>query len=405
MGILGFLRKKEAKKITLEKIHDWLDSYAEKTDISTTSLIYSREVRIQIQNIKDLLTELEKATLKEENVYNDRAKSIMHGNRKTYIQKISGFIANLKTPNNYKELNEILEETSEALDDLAKETQRNYFVLREFLEEQIRPIAEALQEIDKSATKARNDLEKTQMNKIDKIHEKLKQLTQTELEISNIKKDIHEIESKIEGQRQLISDSQGKIAKTKATASYRALEDAEEEHKKAKAKLTKAKTKAEEAFSDIKPALKKYANQTKDKQAQKYAENPIEALLEDENLEITQKLNEIEKNMESLGIKEDKQKRIREQIKKLHNINTIREDLEEAIRKENVTENRIKNNHAGLEIHEFEKRIKITEESINSLEAQKQKKHDALERYNPRVIKQDIRDLIKELDPWTELSI
>ncbi len=111
MGFFDFLKRFSNKEVeieleesTLENIDGQIDSWSKKVLVSTTT---------DLDNLKKLLSEkkskaiensekLLKAKLKNPNIP-ERAKHIMEGNRKMYIQRVERFLETASLPEDFKE--------------------------------------------------------------------------------------------------------------------------------------------------------------------------------------------------------------------------------------------------------------------------------------------------------------
>ncbi len=318
MGFLDFFKnspEKEIKEIELEALDEWADSLVKKKLESKKPELekIKEEIYNEIKTLRDNIDKLRNSELKNPDIP-DRAKHIMEGNRKIYVEKTESLLNEIEFPNDFENILEFHSAFDEYLNIFTNSTEKSYNVLQEFFVNEINVISGNLRKLDYLITK-----------KMKKISEdaKLRETRELKNKISEIinKKDYEErINKKISSSKKALQKMEKE--KKEKTKQIEAIEESDEyrefldlinEKNILEEKTEKAKKEMNDSFSILKPALKKYERLSlKDKLIRKYLEDPVKALLEDEDLEITEV---IDKMMESirkgeLELKEDKKNKI-----------------------------------------------------------------------------------------------
>ena len=406
MGLFNIFKKKsEPVLLKLEDLKEWLDKQVERKEIGSSLGIMKRELSAKLTKLDELLKNLEYATLKNPGVYPERAISIMEGNRKAYVQKVKNFKTELKFPEKYEDTKQFLEETSNKLEALAEDTQKNFFILKEFMGNEVTAVANKLREMDKTTAEARQQLENTVIDKVKEIKEKITEYYNAEQEIYEFRKKVELIEQTKSELYEKRSKIEEKINKLKISPGYSELQTLIEKKEQIKEDIREAEKKIHSFFSEIEPAMKKYHNKAKTKIIEAYLEDSVKAFLEDEGMKIKQELEKILKELEKLELKPAKIKRIKEALtsketEKLHKaqekIKSLKEDLEELIK-------RIKNHSSKLNVKEQESWMLSIDKDLEEEAKKIEEIENELERRNLKLIKQHISKKIKEIDENAEL--
>ncbi len=406
MGFLDFLKSKpKTQEITLDEVPDWADKYIEKQEIGTKIGILKREIHSKTTKLKELLETLEKAQPKDPSTIPERALAIMQGNKKSYIQKINAFLSQLEPPERYEETQAFLEKTSEDLEKLEEDTRKNYYILKDIIGDETRPVAKKIIDLDKTISQARQTFEKTPLEKTNEIKNLLREYYESKEQIKNLRKDAEEIEKNKLAHYEKRSKIEKKLEQYKQGPGHEDFLRQKEKLEQAKKKLKEQKDKIIHQFSDIEPALKKYAKKKRNAALKNYLDRPEEAIIKDKDLSIIKHVEEIKQKIKELDLKKEKEERIKKQIQSI-----TKKALEEAHQKiisleEEILdlEKRIKNHATHLNIKEQEGWIEHTDKNIELENKKLEEIENQLERINPNLIKTKIKKIIKELSPETEL--
>lgn len=407
MGFLDFLKPKpKTTTITLDEVPDWADKYIEKQEIGTKIGMLKREIHSKTTKLKELLEALEKAHPKNPEAIPERAISVMQGNKKSYIQKINNFLKQLSPPERYEETQNFLEKTSEDLEKLEEDTRKNYYILKDIIGDETRAIAKKIVEIDKTIANARQTFEKSPLEKTNEIKNHLKEYYEAKEQVKKLRQEAEEIEKNKLAHYEKRSKIEQKIKQYQQGTGYKDFQKLKEKLEETKNKLKEQKDKVTKQFSDIEPALKKYAKRKRNNLLKKYLDNAEKALEEDKNLEITKHVEELKKKLPELELKKEKEARIKKQIQSITK-KSLEETRKKMISLEEETkdlEKRISNHSTHLNIKEQKGWLEHTDKNIELENKKLEEIENQLERINPNLTKNKIKNLIKQLSPETELQ-
>ena len=154
----------------------------------------NREFRAKISKIKEYLKKLEQANMKDPSLVPERARTIFEGNKDSYTKKIRRYIESLDVPEKYDEVHDFLEKAAEELEKVAEDTQKNFFIINDFVGDEARPVANKLSEFDKLISSAIERMDKTDLHKVYKIKNLLKEYYDYETQILEIRREIEDVE-------------------------------------------------------------------------------------------------------------------------------------------------------------------------------------------------------------------
>lgn len=406
MGLFNFLKKKEPHIIEFEGLSDWADEYLESKNISNKINIIKREIKAKIIKLEELLERLRKASPKNPDLFPERTLSIMEGNRDSYIKKIRRFIEKLKLPEDQYEIQTALERLAEEIQTLADDSQKNFFILKEFMEDDVRHVASKLSEFDKLIASAIETLDKTDLSKILRLKALIKEYYTIKTDIQHLQKESEEVENIKLGIYERIAKIQEKVDALKKSPHYSEFETLKNRKKQLEEEFSKDTARIRSMILDVDAAIKKYAKSKKNKLMKAYLNDSIKAFIEDEELKIVEHFKKIIDTIDELELKDSKKAKTKkilstitkENLKKLRNkIISAKEELESISA-------RLKNHASNLNLKEQQGWIDNLNESVALEDTKIQKIEEQLERLNPRLTKQKIKELLKTLDNDVELK-
>jgi hypothetical protein len=396
----------EIKEISMADLENWLENFLATSSLDSKIATLKRDLSSKVIRLNELLNELENSKIKDEKVIPERVKSIFEGNKKAFLDKFRIFIPDLKLPENREEMDEFLEKTSEKINALSEDTQRNYFVLKEFVEDHVRPITSKLKDIDLLISKSRAEFDKTNLSKIKDIR-KLKSkymnvLKEMETLEHELKHTIMMKESEIERK----SKFDGKIEDLRNTKAYEEYTDLQKREIKLKENIENTEKEIKELFSKLEYILKKRHNETAHNLTAKYTTEPVQALIDDASFHIVTEISHIKRNLKEMVSKKEKRDSILLLLEEAteDKINSLRKSIMSHYEDFNSVVSRLKDNHYERSMTERENWIKSVNRNIETLEKKQQDIEDLIERMNPKFIKQKIRDILRLLDESVELK-
>jgi hypothetical protein len=411
MGIFSFLRKeaekeRQLKEITLEELEPYLQNFIKKSGVETKISVLERDIKSKITRLNELLESLEHSKLKEEKVIPERLKSIFEGNKRAFIDKIKAFIQELKVPSNPEDVDAFLEQTSEKLNALSEDTQKNYFVLREFIEDHVQPVAAKIKDIDSMLSTARAEFDRTPLGKIREVRAHQKKYYLLLQEVEKLEEELKHTLLLKETELERKNKFDSKLDQIKETKAYEEYIDLQERRKKLSDSLWKIEQDVRDLFSKLEHALKKHNREREDTLVEKYLSKPVDALFEDAELLILNELSHIKSNIKLLSLKKEKEDSVLEALEILtdEKLRELREKLVEIKNEQNIVNDRYKNNLYERNINEREGWIEHVNKNIEAIEKKQSDIEDLIERMNPKLVKQKIRDMLRVMDDEVELK-
>jgi exonuclease SbcC len=256
----------------------------------------------------------------------------------------------------------------------------------------------------------RSEIEKQKLEKLEEIRNKIGEYYNSDKKIEELKTQIKKEKQKLKEIFLKKEKTEFKIKQIKNGTSYQELKEVEAKSSENEEKNQKMISDYLTHFSNLDKALKKYKKKTlkeNEEVIEKYEQDPVEALIEDDDLKIIEILQKMKKELPKLEIKDKKAKKTEKIID-----TTTKEYLEEKRKEINeikeeagVLKKRRQTNTALMNLKEYESHFKATQEDEKVQEEKIKAVEADLERISLRLIKQQIRDSIKELDPYTTLVI
>ncbi|MCF7871868.1 hypothetical protein K9L97_02435 [Candidatus Woesearchaeota archaeon] len=406
MAIFNFFKKKTVKHIHLDELLDWLDEYVEAQKISENIAIIKREFKAKKVRLNELLDSLESAKVKDTSVIPERAISIFEGNRNSYIHKIRSFLSNLEIPEKYDDVKKFLEESAEKLENLATDTQKNFFIVRDFVADDVATVTKKLGEFDNLISSSIERLDKTSLNKVQEIKNLLRKFYDSERELENLRKSMESIQASKLTLFERKSKIEQKIISLRDSASFRDFEKLKILLEENKNSLIEKEKKIHSIISSVDSAIKKYAKLQANNILSEYLKEPFKTLKNDTTLKLYEELNNLQKSLPKLELKEDKE------IKMKKIIDSLKKDSLEKLRNSILSledeisnlKKRISNNPSRLNVKEQEGWVESIQKDIEEEERKAEELENQIERINTKLIKQKISKLIKELDEFIELK-
>ena len=301
MGFFDFLRKSNEKEVLVEtlklsEVEFFLDKKLEELNHKLGLSIQQTKTEIseEISRLKNNLENLANAELKNKEIP-ERAKQIMEGNRQIYIQKTNTLIEKIIFPEKSRDLLEFTKTFDKELDAFDKGISKSHHIMEEFFVEKASVVAVNIKKIDKLFKELKKSIESSDIWKIEKLKEQssiiIKEISRKE----ENKNTLNILDKEIITLGKEVKIKEDQIAKFKQEDSYRKYTSQLNSKEKAQQELINLESVLRHSFSEIEPALKKYENLSQNKLAKKYLEDPLGALLEDQELEISTIFDAIKK--------------------------------------------------------------------------------------------------------------
>ncbi len=366
-------KKEEIKEIKLEELDIYIDSLS-KEIIKNKTLeldIIKQRISEEKTKLRKNIKRLEQAELKN-NKIPDRAKQIMEGNRKVYIKRLTTLADKIDVPNDFSEILNFCSSFDGILDYLGRGTNRQFHVLQQFFVNETNNIATNIRNINNLVKKIRTLAENSKIDTIRGLKNKNDEIQQEVNQKDKYKEEIKIFSEKLEKQNKNIKEKQGKIKELEESNEYKRYIELIKKSEDLKQQIKEMREKALYPFSMIESALKKYERLTlEDRLVRAYLNDPLSALLKDNELKIVEVLKKMKESISKneLELKDKKKEKILLGVDKLNkvyfkifldrheklnnNLNEIKSEIEKAeiIKEINEMKSSLKEDKNKLEVY------------------------------------------------------
>lgn len=405
MGIFDFLRgsreKKELKKVRLEQVRAFIDSFYENlTKEVKSELTETRENLSEEKNkLKENITILEEAELKHK-AFPESVIPMMRDNRKTYIQKIRKFTDGINIPAEIEDISKFCDNYEIILNEFSKNTLRNYEILKQFFGEKIVALTKNISKINgfikeagKLAKESKIEEANELKNKLKEIQEEIKHKKDAEEEMVLEKEELRRVEKNL-----VLIES--KIKENEQGERHKNLILLIEKKKETEKEIREIEKEPLHSFSVINDALKKYERiSLEQKLIKRYLENPLKTLEEDNGLKIIEIVSKMKEAIinDKIDLKKEKKGRI---VNECDIINKTY--LESFLRRNNELNKKLNEISSGIENETLIKEIEASKEELRKEKIRFEETEHKLKKMNEELKKINIDKLRKELE--TEIN-
>ncbi|MBI2452428.1 hypothetical protein HYV50_05130 [Candidatus Pacearchaeota archaeon] len=303
MGFFDFLKKfqsreetrKEPEKIVFSEINNWLDARANSVfnELNQKLNNFKEQINQEKQNLNEKIKILQEAQIKNPNIP-ERAKQIMEGNRKIYVNKINSFLSQINFPENSNQIPEFFLVFNNSINELDKNIVKNHHVMEEFFLEKASVIPQGIKKIDYSVKKAKETIEESKINYINKIKAGITNTNNRIREKEKLNEETNFLNNNIKKQIDEIKDNEKNLTELENSEENKNFLNLINEKELLEKEISYAKGKILHSFSEIESAFKKYVKlNQEDKIANSYLTSPLASLIEDKELEIEKIIEKI----------------------------------------------------------------------------------------------------------------
>lgn len=369
-----FLKNAFGKKeicLNFDEIENHLGSSKKKNDVLK---IFDDILGIK-EKIKANLQGLENVRLDQK--VEDKLRNMVKGNIPAFMQAVNKFLDKIQIPEktNSLEIMGFINNTESELESFNKKTYKNFHIMSNLIGKELENVVKEINRLNGALgglKKFSNFFEEE-----DNVREKIAQIRRY-METKDERKNM--LENRKKEKENLIKENDENERKIKLlylSPKLTKLKNHKKQLKEFHADMLAFRNLLIDLFSIFQKGLKKYNNLCYIKLVDDYINNPVEALLKDNDFEILKHLDEIKKLIEQnkIEIKDDKKNKVVEKISRLE-----RKDLEEFRKqhrelvdkqkevKEKIEQNTIEDDILVLKEKVEENKIKVKdiENKINS---------------------------------------
>ncbi len=319
------LFKKEepkTKTVDLNGLHDWLDEELSQINFSKELNNYFENITSQKNSLKEKNELLRIAQVNEKDKVEDRVKSIVIGQKNSFVTEVDRFLNNLQIPEE-KTLRITINfntELNKTLDDLAQKTTKSYQTTTHLFFHQVQEVYKSIGEINLQARKFKNKIERKKLDKIEellltisKIHEETEYEKHQEQDIEQKNTKVSELEKEKELKEK-------KIKTIKESPEYKQNIELKKEKEEIQIQLNTNKDEVNLFFSKLGRALRKYQKVSLEYALIKeYLEEPATTFFNDKELKIIEILLGLKRamNNKEVNLNEKQEKNTLELLKEI----------------------------------------------------------------------------------------
>ena len=397
MGILEFFKKKKTNEINIEQIDYWINIFLSEKGLKEELAFSERDVNSKKTRLREYLQELQELKIER---LNEKGQAYLEGNRKAYTEEINKLLSKITIPKNLIEAKEKLNEISEQIEEFDKRTKRNFYILKEFDQNLMKKISGKLYDLDKIISKLIEKLGSEELERVENISKLKNKYYQEREEIKKLEAEIEEIQKERLAYYERKGKEADKIKEIKKNPKYEELKKQEEKKNEIIGEREKEENKIKNFVNVVKPALKKEMKKGKGL-VKECIENPVEYM---KKKDVNKVLRTIKEEVENYSKKKESMKKKLEEYNE-EKIKKIIKKIQEKESEQKEIDKRINNNITHLNVKEYEGRMKSLDESIELENKKIIDLKNKIDRINPKLTKQKIRDEIKKVDENTRLII
>lgn len=406
MGIFDFLKSKPKieqpilEEVPQKELSSW--AQAQKNEILKKLQAGLEKIKKEIseekKNLSEKIEQLKNAEMRNKEIP-ERAKQIMEGNRETYVQKLISFTEKIDLPSDPEKIKDFFESFDKDLNEFDKSIARNHRVMEEFFGEKAGKITISMKKIDRLVKESIKELEKSDLKKIGQVNVEIEKFKEKIEKKENLALEIEAFEKILKKETSRIEKLEKTAGELKGESNYKESLESKEKIKTINEELSNLDSSFLHLFSEISPALKKYENLSGNKLVRRYLEDPLNAFLHDDNVEIitiiSSIIQAIEKN--EIELKDKKKDRICKELAKinidyLNSFSQRRQDIADEIGrlKQSLNSTGILNNIESIEDELANDKIRLRESRLELHEKRK-----ILEKTDIDELRKDLENEIK----------
>jgi len=320
-NILGQGKKKGSASLKPNEVEQFIEENAKNRVENFRQQLQKRlnSVKAEVAAGAESLAKLEKAELRNKKI-EQRLISIMEGNRKAYVAKVTAFFSQVNPPDSPgpEEINNYTAKYWEQLRLMSSATAKPYYVLQEFFAHESRDVAISIKKTELLIKEIEQLNVESPLRTIKEIGSSKDRLSkhiglQTDLTVR-----ISELGQEISQMEETKKSIEALIAKVRGGEGFEAYNRLLKERDEADARIKKHRDELEQMFAVLERSLRKYERMTLEpKVVQEYLENPVRALKDDEDFKIIGLLQKMGQLLAGNKIEEKKKEKCIEIIGQL----------------------------------------------------------------------------------------
>lgn len=361
---MNWFRNLFRQKKSLADIEAWISVELKKLDGEADLLFdsLSKEFPVLLTSVKDALSALEKAELRNPNVP-ERAKHFMLGNREQFVKLSLRFLDSLSVPKDGPDFSEV----DLLFHQFSQNTGRPGAILSEFFGAEVKEVRKCISVIEAKILEAK----KLNLRKDEFVHigELIKSIKRVDSERVECEKQKAEFVSQLD----VLNNKLASLRKEKEAFTSR------DDYLKVKEDILSAVKERQDAeraitdlFSPLSDAIKKYAHKVKNDKLARYGDSPVDALVHDYSLGILKHVDFIRTSVVGgeIGLKPERVQKCLESLNLLskESLSGMIHRFANAKKREADMHNDIASRPVMKEYEQYAEQIKLVNVEIKQLE-------------------------------------
>ncbi|MBU2589607.1 MAG: hypothetical protein KKB39_02470 [Nanoarchaeota archaeon] len=384
--MLDFFKKlfkgEEKEKIDFFELTKWL---LPKLDLGFNE---------DFQKIKEISNSLSKALENLEAIdikamqVEERLKGFVLGNRKAYILSLNTFRKLLEQPEKLdsSSIKDYCNKLQEEMTIFSKKTTKNFYIMQNLIGKELEEIRKKLNELTNIIKDISKKTDKLEL--IENIIFKLKEIYDYIDEKETRNKFLLEAEEERNNFMQEEKELKNKIENFKKNKVFLELIDLKQKRGNLENNLYTIKSNFTNKFAYISRPLRKLSKMYMDKLIDKYLDNPFSALFKDENLEIVNLLESLNKEMNNGKISEKNQDKILILLAEINKeyFESVKSNFQLKEQELVICNEKIEKNTFDNDLQKLISHLKVLEEKLLEID-------EKIERFKEKAISQDIEKI------------
>jgi phage terminase small subunit len=391
--------------VDILKLPDWIDQKANRSFDRIKPGIEEqfRKILEEKKSLLDNLEELRDAELQNPNI-SEREKSIMEGNRASYISQHRQFLNMVEVSNalTCKEVSLFCKNFEELLQRLASSTAKGHLVMNEFFAEHAGRINRNVKVMKDAVIKIETILDGGNL-KIDSLDEMRVMVADIKAKLkllSEIDEELKVHEKKLANSRQLKSKLEKSVEQLKKQDSYLEFQDADNERDNLWKSVKKIEDDISGMFSPLDRPMRKFERMLLEdtKLFTGYIESPVAALMEDADLRILPIMERMKTAIDD-GKLELKDKELEKAVQRIEQVQRERllelrskhAEHKKAIKK---IDDEMRNNNVMQDLSDLHYKIEHADSQIKLLQDRIENAKKTRDKTDVEAMKQELRQCI-----------
>jgi hypothetical protein len=319
-----FVNKPDIEEIKISELQQWINNKVSNLPFKDFLKDYYSQIETIKENIIKRTQELQEQEVpKEHQVVEERIKNIVKGHRDNYVREITRFIEHLNQEKKEKHSSlqyylgaiEFNTNLNKEFDGLAKRTAKSYQASQHIYFDQVEAVFKQMGELNLLLRKFEKESENVQY--IKKLQQSLSELEEEQVRTKNIKKDLTKKEEEMSKSKQELEKLKEQLEQLQKSKEYNQYQELKKQEESLNKEILDNENLIFSYFSKLSKALRKYERVALDnKLITTYLEDSVKAFKDDQELNIKEILQGLNKSLDSLNFDDKQKSNIIELIKK-----------------------------------------------------------------------------------------